>query len=246
MIIAAFLFAVIVMGVTAMASTGQRPQDTTTTYYYSAEKEIWLKDVVSVSLPDNPDGTQPKGSNTVIIRLSQSNPVKQIIVVDGLVIGGTEPILEIAGHDTGGTGELNIGTLLFRKVDANELEIHDTDAVRVEMANVVAKDNELDVNVNVVNVVRTGRGGASSLFLGATRTNLAAFLDLDLLPNNFIPLNETGVRVDRIRILGPSSGAAFVERIIFLHSSIFGRIEVHDVNVQDIILRDTTLDDSSP
>ncbi len=245
-IAAALLPVVVVVSVLAMAATEQRPADTTTTYHYDAEKETWLKDVVSVSLPDNPDGTRPKGSNTVIIRLSQNNPVKQIIVVDGLLIGGTEPILEIAGHDTGGSGEINIGTLLLKKVDANKLNIHDTDAVRLETTNVVAKDNELDIDVNIVNVVRTGRGGASSLFIGAARSNLAPFLDLNLLPENFIPTNETGVRADRLRILGPSSGTAFVERIIFVHSSVFGRIEVKDANIQDIILRDVTLDDATP
>ncbi|MBI4188688.1 MAG: hypothetical protein HY529_05740 [Chloroflexi bacterium] len=246
------LLAVILTAVAALAATEEGAQDITTTYHYDAETETWLKDVSTVSLPDNPDGTKPKGSNTVIIRLSENNPVKQIVVIDGLVLGGNEPRLEIAGHDTGGSGELHIGTLLFKKVDADRLEFHDTDAVDVQMQNVVAQDNELDMDVNIVNVVRTGRGGASSLFIGATRAAFEDFLtspgipSIDSIPDNFITAKETGVRVDRIRILGPSSGDAFVERIIFLHSSIFGKIEVKDAKIQEIVLKDVTLDDSTP
>ncbi len=228
------------------ASSGQSVIANTTTYYYDVENETWIKDIESVSLPDNPDGSKPKPSNTVIIRLDANNPVKQIVVLDGLVMGGTEPILEIAGHDTGGSGELNIGTLLLKKVDANRLDFDNTDAVDVQMSNVVAQDNELDMDVDVVNVVRAGRGGPSSLFIGATRSVLYSILDLNLIPDNFVPPNETGVRIDRLRILGPSSGDAFVERIVILHSSVFGTINVKDVNIHDIILQDVTLDDSSP
>lgn len=221
-----------------------------TTYHYDAEKEAWLKDVQSVELQPNSDGTQPEGGNTVIIRLDANNPVKQIVVFEGLVIGGSEPRLEIAGHDTGGAGKLNIGTLLLRRVDADKLDVDNTDVVRVQMDNVVAHDNELDVDVDLVNVVRTGRGGASNLFVGILQSDLADFLkgagipDLDSLPANPVTSRETGVRVDRIRILGPSSGEAFVERIIILNSSVFGTIHVHDVDIQDLILKDVSLDDS--
>ncbi|MBI4283236.1 MAG: hypothetical protein HY663_02060 [Chloroflexi bacterium] len=242
-----------VIVVTAVAAADPPTvEQVTTTYSYNAKQETWTKDVMSVSLPQDPEGTQPQEGNTVIIRLDQNNPVKQIVILDALVIGGnaSEPRLEIAGHDTGGSGRINIGTLLFKKVDAEKLKIHDTDAVRLQMQNAVAQDNELDIDVDAVNAVRTGRGGPSSLFIGTTRSDLKEFLtiagipDIDSLPDNLITKGETGVRVDRIRILGPSSGIAFVERILIVHTSVFGQIEVKDIKAQDIILRDVTVDDS--
>ncbi|MBI2831419.1 MAG: hypothetical protein HYX79_04090 [Chloroflexi bacterium] len=221
-------------------------------YRYDPVNEQWVKSETEEKVPDNPDGTRPRNSNTLIIRIGENEPVKQIIIFEALVIhGANEPLLEINGHDTsgiGGTGKLRIGELKFAKVDAERLEIKDTDVVRVQMANVVADDNELDIDVDVVNVVRVGRGAASTLIIGATRKDLSELAELEALSDtdgkHIILPRETGVRVDRIRILGPDSNFGSIERLVITRSSVFGKIEVKNVEIQDLILRDVTLDET--
>jgi hypothetical protein len=261
-IVAACLLAVplIVLGATSITRANKPPQATLTVYHYDKAREVWVRDVQTVDLVDGPEGAAsgdsaaspaapgPEGSNTVIIKLDHDNPVKQIVIFEALITGrgAFDPRLEIAGHDTGGSGRINIGTLLFKQVDAEKLKI-DADVVRLQMQNVVAEDNELDIDIEAVNVVRTARGGPSTLFIGFRRADLDRILDRDLtsIADTVFPVNETGVRVDRIRILGPSSGTAFVERIIILRTSVLGQIEVRDVKIQDLILRDVTVDDST-
>jgi hypothetical protein len=261
--IAAALLAVPLLVVGASASRADKPpQATLTTYHYDRNKDLWVRDIQTVYLADNTEGPSNtagngvaspadqarQGSNTLIISLDADNPVKQIVIFEALITGAnaSQPILEIAGHDSAGSsGKINIGTLLFRQVDAEELKI-DADAVRVQLQNTVAEDNELDLDIHAVNVVRTARGGPSSLLLGFRRSELADILDRDLglaTDTVFFP-NETGLRIDRIRILGPSSGTAFVERIVIMRTSALGKIEVRDVRIQDLILRDVTVDDS--
>ncbi|MBI4295769.1 MAG: hypothetical protein HY667_01485 [Chloroflexi bacterium] len=237
--------------VAVAASKNDEPKETTITYYFDPVKEEWIKTVRSVPLQPNPDGTFPKPTNTLIIRAQQNNPIQEIIIVETVVVGGTDPLLEINGRDTsvpGSTGVLRIGTLTFRKVDAEELDIDDTDAVRITTTNAVAKDNELKIDVNIVNVVVVGRGAASSLFLGASRTDIFKILDLTAdtdftLNQNIVAPSQIGMRVDRIRILGPDSGTGHIERLTVQNTSVFGEIQVRNVKVQDIILKDVSLDD---
>ncbi|MBI2832496.1 MAG: hypothetical protein HYX79_09595 [Chloroflexi bacterium] len=215
----------------------------TTVYRYDPINERWVKSETSEKLPQNPDGTQPPGSNTVIIRIDGNEPVKEIIIFEALVIhGANEPLLEINGHDVGGSGKLRIGELQFAKVDAQRMEIKDTDVMRLNMANVVAKDTELDLDVNVVNVVRVGRGATSTLIIGAKRADLAQLSLLEIDKSMMLSAQETGGRIDRLRILGPSSGVGYVERILIVRSSVFGNIEVRNTAIQDLILRDVSLD----
>lgn len=232
----------------------QVPKDTLITYFYDPLEERWVQNVQSVPIPPEADGSFRQPTNTLIIKVQQNNPIQEIIFTETLVIGGTNPIFEIAGHDTAdpaNNGVLRIGTLTFRKVDAEELDIDDTEAMRVTMSNVVAKDNELDVEVDIVNVVVVGRGAASSLFLGASRSDLFKLLETAAgLSTTLLPLNEKtvapsqfGMRVDRIRILGPSSGSGHIERLTVQNTGVFGEIQVRNVKVQDIILQDVSLDD---
>ncbi len=251
----AMFAAIIILAVVALAGTwspnGPDPIETTSTYTFDPVEEQWVKSVKTISLPPNPDGSQPQGSHTVIIRLDAGNPIKTIWVEEALVIGvsGGTPLLELDGDPNfSGTSTIRICTMVLQKVDAEELEVHDTEVVRVTLENVVAEDDELDIDVEVVNVIRCGRGGSSTLFVGVSREGLidriSGFLSFEELEVGVdIPSNDTGVRVDRIRILGPDSGEAFIENLIIRRTSVFGKIEVKDVKIKDLFLIDVTLDD---
>lgn len=248
------VLAAILAGTVVLWAQNQRSVDNTTIYRYDPVEEQWIKTVLEIVLPENPDGSRPPGHRTIEIHLDEDNPVKTILIEETLIIdesGGTGPLLEIKGHEPsgGGDGKINIGTLAFIEVDAEELEI-DADVVRVTLENVVAEDDELDLDLNIVNVVRTGRGAASTLLLGISRFSLlekfgTASDDLELeRRRRGVTGRETGLRVDRIRIIGPDSGTGFVETLVILQSSVFGKIEVDDVRIQDLILEQVSLDDS--
>jgi hypothetical protein len=238
----------------------EAPKDIVSTYVYDEVKELWVKTVESTPVPEEPDGTQRVGSHTIEIRLDEDNPVKEIIIQEALITyrGDTssDPLLQIRGHDfftQFETGEIHIGKLIFMEVDAERMKI-DADVVRTSIENVVAEDNELDLDLYPVNVVRIGRGASSSLFLGVSRTETLRKFNVDFTfggitngvvdaPKRGLTSRDTGIRVDRIRIVGPSSGTAFVETLVVLQSSVFGDIEVRDVAIQDLVIRDVSLDD---
>ncbi len=249
-----FVLAAVLVGTGVLWAQNQRSTDNTTVYRYDPVEERWVKTVLEIPIPDNSDGSRPPGHHTIEIHLDEDNPVKAILIEEALIIdesGGTGPLLEILGHDPAGLGDgkINIGTLAFIEVDAERLEI-DADVVRVTLENVVAEDDELDLDLNIVNVVRTGRGAASTLLLGISRFSLlekfgTASDDLELeRRRRGITGRETGLRVDRIRIIGPDNGTGFVETLVILQSSVFGKIEVADVKIQDLILEQVSLDDS--
>ena len=248
------VLAAILAGTIMLWAQSLRSVDNTTVYHYDRVEDRWVKTVLEVVLPDNPDGSHTQGHHTIEIYLDEDNPVKAILIEEALIIdesGGTGPLLEIKGHDPagGGDGKINIGTLAFIEVDAEELKI-DADVVRVTLENVVAEGGELDLDLTIVNVVRIGRGAASTLLLGLSRSSLlekfgTASDDLDLdRRRQGVTSRETGLRVDRIRIIGPDSGTGFVETIIILQSSVFGRIEVDNVKIQNLILQEVSLDNS--
>ncbi len=253
--ISSMLVVVLAVVVVLAAWVQARPSiDDLTIYRFDPVREQWVKTVVKTATPDNPDGSQPSSHHTIEIYLDEDNPVKSILIEEALIIdksGGTGPLLEIIGHDPsgGGDGKINIGTLAFIEVDAEELEI-DADIMRLSMENVVAEDDELDLDLDIVNVVRIGRGASSTLFLGISRQSLqekfgTASQDLDLdRRRRGVTGRETGLRVDRIRIIGPDSGTGFVELLVILQSSVFGKIKVDDVKIQDLILEQVSLDHS--
>ncbi len=253
------IFGLMVVLAAVLAGTGvlwaqnQMSIDNTTAYHYDRVEDRWVKSVLEVVLPDNPDGSHPQGHHTIEIYIDEDNPVKAILIEETLIIdesGSTGPLLEIKGHDpsSGGDGEIHIGTLAFIEVDAEELEI-DAEVVRITLENVVADDDELDLDLEIVNVVRVGRGASSTLLLGISRESLlqkfgTADEDLELArQRRGVTGRETGLRVDRIRIIGPDSGTGYIETIIVLQSSVFGKIEVDDVAIQDLILEEVSLDD---
>lgn len=249
-----FILVAVLVGTGMLWAQNRQSIDNTTIYHYDSVEERWVKTVLEIPIPENPDGSRPPGHRTIEIHLDEDNPVKAILIEEVLIIdesGGTGPLLEIKGHDPagGGDGKINIGTLAFIEVDAEELKI-DADVVRVTLENVVAEDDELDLDLNIVNVVRIGRGAASTLLLGISRASLiekfgTADDDLELeRRRRGITGRETGLRVDRIRIIGPDSGTGFVETLIILQSSVFGKIEVDDVKIQDLVLEQVSLDDS--
>ncbi len=247
------LAAIIILAAIALAGTlsqnSRTPLETTSTYTFDPIEEQWVKAVTTISLPPNPDGSQPKGSHTVIIRLQEDNPIKTIWIEEALIIGDelVSPLLDIDGDPISSSiSSIRICTMLLQHVDAEELEFHDTEVVRLTMENVVADGDELDIDVEVVNVIGCGRGGASTLFLGVSREDVQLrvidLLDLDdLVPG--ISSDETGLRVDHIRILGPDSGNGSIENLIIRRTSVFGKIEVEDVEIKDLFLKNVTIDD---
>lgn len=58
-----------------------------------------------------------------------------------------------------------------------------------------------------------------------------------------LPRRETGLRVDRIVIVGPPGSDGFIEHLIVRQTSVFGKIDIEDVEIQNLILKDVTLDD---
>jgi hypothetical protein len=232
--------------VTLLASLSSAQLLVTSTYRFDPINEEWVKTVETERLPPNADGTQPKGSHTIVIELDDDEPVKGIWIEEVLITGDSGPDLEVRGrHSSTSSGDIIICNLLMQKVDAEELEI-DGDVARMEILNVVADDDELDLDLEVKNVIRCGRGGASVLFLGLGRRELVdKILDIDEFfdfPEG-LPERETGLRVDKIVIVGPSGGDGFIEHLIIRQTSVFGKIEIEDVEIQHLILKDVTLDD---
>ncbi len=235
---------------TILSSLSSAQSLVTTTYRFDPINEEWVKTVETEKLPANPDGSQSEGSHTIIIQLDDDEPVKGIWIEEALIDGsGLSPLLEVRGrHTTTSSGKIVICNLLLQKVDAERLEIDEAYVARIELINVVANDDELDIDVEIKNAIRCGRGGASVLFLGVGRQELVdKIVDIDDVfdfPQG-LPERETGLRVDRIVIVGPYGGNGFIEHLIIRQTSVFGKIEIEDVEIQNLILKDVTLDDGS-
>lgn len=220
------------------------PVATTTEYRWNQDTMQWVKAVRSEPLSPNSDGSMPKRSNTIEIHIQEDDPVKEIAIMETLIMGGDQPRLEIAGQSDGVTsGDLHIAQLLFQDVDADELDI-DADVVEVQLINVAAKDDELDLDLDMVTVVRATRGGTAVVFIGRPPAD-----DIISSDAGFISIDEEGkdgVTVDRIRILGPQGSDGFIETILIKRVGVFGRIEVKDAEIQTLILQNVMLDDSTP
>lgn len=233
------------------------PKDVTTTYFYDPENEQWIKNEVVVKLPDSPNGTKPKGTNTIIIRVQEDNPVKLIWIAETAIIRkgvATTPLLEINGDEFNTTSsKLNIGQLLFKEVDAQDFRAdNNVEVMRFSLSNVVAEDDELKLDLDIVNTVRIMRGAASSLFLGQSRRDAddigENLIDVERTDGiSFLAINarENGLRVDKIRILGPSTGIGFIEDIVVWRTGVDGEIEIKNVEIQDLVLKDVVLDDNT-
>lgn len=241
--------AVTLATITVLSSLNSAQELVTTSYRFDPINEEWVKTVETEKLPPNPDGSQPEGSHTIVIYLDEDEPIKGIWIEEALIIGDESgSLLEVRGrHSATSSGKIVICNLLMQKVDAEELEI-DAKVTHVEFINVVVDDDELDIDLEVKNVIHCGRGGASALFLGVGRRELADKID-DIdeffeFPEG-LPRRETGLRVDRIVIVGPSGSDGFIEHLIIRQTSVFGKIEVEDVGIQSLTLKDVTLDGDS-
>lgn len=251
------LLAAVAVAMLVLSACGQSSsaKATVTSYTYDPVSAQWVKNVEARTQAPEGDGATPVPSNTIEIFLDKDEPVKAIILAEALITRGGQPLLELAGRPdptTGAKGDIRICTLVLKDVEAESLVVKDTEAVHVDVFDVAAKDNELDVEIEPVNVVRCGRGGTSVISAGIERgdadievvdvgvesTNNKALLDILGKDRN------SGIKVDRVRILGPEGKTGFVENIIVLRTSVFGRIEVRDVKVQDIFLNGVSLDDN--
>lgn len=190
------------------------------------------------------------GSSTITAQLLPNEPVKEVAGREVLLVGSPqEPSLEIAGQDdpaAGTTGRIVICKLVLRKVDARELA-----AVNVEVNSLSAVDiavpNPLLVALNgLVNpnlVVDCGRGGIAVLALGVESLEQGD-LQAETGQGPTAAVNtegREGVRLNQLRILGPPGAEGFIETLVLERSSVFGRIELRNLQIKELVLDSVTV-----
>ena len=191
------------------------------------------------------------GPSTIAVRLLPNEPVKEIAAREVLLAGSPlplEPTLEIAGQvdPAGTTGRIVICKLVLRKVDARELA-----AVNVEINSLSAVDiavpNPLLVALNgLVNpdlVVDGGRGGTAVLALGVESLEQGD-LQAETGQGPTAAVNtegREGVRLNQLRILGPPGAEGFIETLVLERSSVFGRIELRNLQIKELVLDSVTV-----
>lgn len=227
---------------TVVDKSGRPSQDKTTSLTSVASNSDGAGDAHLVAA----GGTT--GSSTITARLLPNEPVKEIAAREVLLVGSPlEPTLEIAGQDdpaAGTTGRIVICKLVVRKVDARELA-----AVNVEINSLSAVDiavpNPLLVALNgLVNpglVVDCGRGGTAVLALGVESLELG---DIQTGQGPTAAVNtegREGVRLNRLRILGPPGAEGFIETLVLERSSVFGRIELRNLQIKELVLDSVTV-----
>jgi hypothetical protein len=195
------------------------------------------------------------GSSTITATLLPNEPVKEIAGREVLLVGSPqEPTLEIAGQDqvdpvTGATtapGRIVICKLVLRKVDARELaafnvEIKTLSAVDISVPNPLLVALNSIVNPNLV--VGCGRGGNAVLALGVESLELG---DLQTQtaqgPTAAVDTKvREGVRLNQLRILGPPGAEGFIETLVLERSSVFGRIELRNLQIKELVLDTVTI-----
>ncbi|OGO36591.1 MAG: hypothetical protein A2147_09065 [Chloroflexi bacterium RBG_16_57_8] len=196
------------------------PTHPTVTYSYDGKAESWVENGKAVGLAQGNNSPTPAPANTLIIQLQADTPIKEIIIDEGFVTGGADPILDIDGDpDDVGGGAIRIGTLTMDTVDARRLQIRDTQVVSSNMTNVVAQDNELELNFQTVTVVFVERGASSVLTL-------------------------KDFRADRVRILGVGGGVdTHLERLTVTRSSFVRTIRIEDTKIDSLILKNVSLEE---
>jgi hypothetical protein len=173
--------------------------------------------------------------STITVRLRPNEPVKEIAAREVLLTGSPlEPSLEVAGRDdpvAGTTGRIVICKLVLRKVDAREIV-----AVNVEAKTLTAVDVAVPAPINVAVtpdlVVACGRGGTAALALGVESLDPG-----DLQPANAVDTGgRQGMRINQLRILGPAGDEGFIETLVLERSSVFGRIELRNLQIKEVVL----------
>jgi len=185
------------------------------------------------------------GSSTITATLLPNEPVKEIAAREVLLVGSLlEPTLEIAGQDdpaAGTTGRIVICKLVLRKVDARELA-----AVNVEIKILSAVDTvapPLNGLVNPNLVVDCGRGGIAVLALGVESLEQGD-LQAGTAQGPTAAVNtegREGVRLNQLRILGPPGAEGFIETLVLERSSVFGRIELRNLQIKELVLDSVTV-----
>jgi hypothetical protein len=190
------------------------------------------------------------GSSTITARLLPNEPVKEIAAREVLLVGSPsplEPTLEIAGQNVtaaDGTittpGRIVICKLVLRKVDARELA-----AFNVEIKILTAVDfftpSPPNVVVNPDLVVDCGRGGTAVLALGVESLELGDLQTGQGPTDAVITEGREGVRLKQLRILGPPGAEGFIETLVLERSSVFGRIELRNLQIKELVLDSVTI-----
>jgi len=233
-------------------ATEDSPQVKTTTVTWDSVNQRW-DDTTSVALIVDASTTS---SSTIKVELPPNEAVKQVVAREvQLVNSPSEPTLEIAGRDLfdasgnlTSSGSIEICTMVVRKVDIEELVVSNVQASRVTVVD-FASAHGLNITVNPVNVVRCGRGGVGVLGLGAETTENA---DLLLFPfpvanaldavRVFSTTGKEGVRMNKVRILGPEGGYGYIETLVLDHSSVFGKAELRNLKIKELIIDSATVD----
>jgi hypothetical protein len=137
--------------------------------------------------------------------------------------------------------------MVIRKVDIEALVVENVQASHVTVVD-FASEHGLDITVNPVNVIRCGRGGVGVLALGTETTEDPGLLDLFPVADAlgavrvFSTQGKEGVRMNQVAILGPDGDDGFIETLILDHSSVFGRVELRNLKIKELIIDSVTVD----
>jgi len=221
------------------------PQAKTTAVKWDSANQRW------VDTAKTAQSVGSSSSSTLVVELPPDEAVKQVVVREvQLVNSPTEPTLEIAGRDdsvTSSSGTITICRMVIRKVDIQELLVENVEASRVTVVD-FASQHGLDITINPVNVIRCGRGGVGVLALGTETTEDVGLLDrfpiADLIGAGRVFNTEAkeGVRMNQVAILGPSGFDGFIETLILDHSSVFGRVELKNLRIKELVIDSVTVD----
>jgi hypothetical protein len=218
------------------------PVATTTTVTWDSPNEVWVDAARSAAAVDG-----STSSSTLEVKLPANEAVKAVLASEvQLVNSPDQPTLEIAGQDdlvTGESGSIVICKLVVRKVDIEELVVENVQASRVTVVD-FASEHGLDVEVDPVNVIRCGRGGVGVLALGVESAEDG---DLVFDPTRdsirvFATDGREGVRMNKVRILGPEGDDGFIETLVLNRSSVFGRVELRNLKVKELVIETVTVD----
>jgi hypothetical protein len=226
--------------------TADGPQIKTTAVTWDSANQRWAD---ASRLASAPAGSS--SSSTLEVKLPPNEAVKLVVAREvQLVNSPFEPTLEIAGRDdsvTGSSGSITICKMVVRKVDIEELVVENVQASHVTVVD-FASEHGLDITVNPVNVIRCGRGGVGVLALGAETTENLGLLDLFPVADAlgavrvFSTQGKEGVRMNQVAILGPEGDDGFIETLILDHSSVFGRVELRNLKIKELIIDSVTVD----
>lgn len=231
-------------------TTADSPQAKTTNVTWDSVNQSWVE---TSSLALIVDGST-RSSSELKVKLPPNEAVKQVVVTEvQLVNSPSEPTLKIAGRDSLdangikiSSGSITICTMVVRKVDIEELVVENVQASRVTVVD-FASERGLDITVNPVNVIRCGRGGVGVLALGAESSENADLLAVGLgtrpaAVRVFNTAGKEGVRMNKVEILGPEGDDGFIETLVLDHSSVFGKVELKNLKIKELIIESVTVD----